>query len=281
MASLNKIPHNGYAIIIGAMKCGTSSLYNYLIKHPAICPSAVKEPEFFSSNQTYGHKVDHYEDLWDFDPNVHRYALEASTGYTKYAVEKDVPETIYKYGIMPKFIYIVRDPFERILSHHGFARYQVDVGSDWSVVSDHMINVSNYYLQLRQYRKYFSKEQILIIDFDDVTSDPQSVLTKVFRFLDLPEMQIPKKFSAVNKTKTLSKFQMFLEHYPALRKPYLLLPQKVRDLGKKAFKKYSVPEDKRQLTDQERTFIYDRLADDMRKFHEEYGIDVVKWGFNT
>ena len=82
--------NDAYVMIIGAMKCGTSSLYEYLIEHPQICPCAIKEPEFFSACQPHGYDAngrrvkDHiarYDDLWAFDAARHRYALEASTGH--------------------------------------------------------------------------------------------------------------------------------------------------------------------------------------------------------
>lgn len=41
------IPHDRYLLIIGAMKCGTSSLYDYLSGHPQLCPALIKEPEYF------------------------------------------------------------------------------------------------------------------------------------------------------------------------------------------------------------------------------------------
>lgn len=277
--SSKKIPEDGFVIIIGAMKCGTSSLYNYLVKHPSICPSIVKEPEYFSCNQEHGHKVDKYEDLWDFDPSTHRYVLEASTGYTKYASEPNVPETIHKYGVSPKFIYIIRDPFVRTLSHYNHVRYKYDIGSDWSFLSDHIIDVSKYFLQLEQFRKYFPKESLLVLDFDDLKADPQGVLDKVYDFLNLPKIQISDDFSVHNKTTTLSKFQMFIKRRPYLRKPYLLFPQGIRSIGKKIFTKYSVPEESKKLTEEEKGSIYERLADDMKLFHQEYDFDVKKWGF--
>src|SRR5579864_1872053 len=95
-----KIPNDAYVIIIGAMKCGTSSLFNYLASHPAICKCVTKEPEFFSAHQLHRRKgVAAYEHLWSFDPDVHLYALEASTGYTKYPEERDIPEKMYRYNI--------------------------------------------------------------------------------------------------------------------------------------------------------------------------------------
>lgn len=275
-----KIPKNGFVIIIGAMKCGTSSLYSYLVKHPSICPSIVKEPEYFSRNQAHGYKVDKYENLWDFDSNTHRYVLEASTGYTKYASEPNVPETIHKYGILPKFIYIVRDPFVRTLSHYNHVRYKYDIGSDWSILSDPIIDVSKYFLQLERFREYFPKENLLILDFDDLKTDLQAVLDKVYDFLSLAKIQISDDFLVHNKTNTLSKFQMFMKQKSFLRRPYLLIPQGIRDVGKKIFKNYSTLEELRKLTNEEKKIMHERLADDMKQFHKEYGFDVGKWGFN-
>src|ERR1700757_1899826 len=46
---LPRMPCDAYVIIIGAMNCGTSSLYTYLAEHPEICPCITKEPEFFQN----------------------------------------------------------------------------------------------------------------------------------------------------------------------------------------------------------------------------------------
>ncbi len=75
----NAIPRDAYAMIIGAMKCGTTSLYDYLQGHPEICSAITKEPEFFSENQDHGVQVKNYSDLFSFDNSIHKYTLEAST----------------------------------------------------------------------------------------------------------------------------------------------------------------------------------------------------------
>ena len=116
---VSEIPGDRYALIIGAMKCATTSLFAYLAEHPAIAPATVKEPEFFSKHQ--GHRVDvaRYEALFDFDPDRHRYAMEASTGYTKHG-ERGAAAAMHAYGIRPRLVYVVRDPFARIESHYNF-----------------------------------------------------------------------------------------------------------------------------------------------------------------
>ena len=100
----NRIPRDAYVLIIGAMRCGTTSLYTYLQGHPAICPAITKESEFFSEHQFHGVSVGNYCDLWTFDDTIHKYALEASTGYAKYPAEPNVARNIFFYGISPKFI---------------------------------------------------------------------------------------------------------------------------------------------------------------------------------
>ena len=85
-----------YVLIIGSMKCGTSSLYTSLVRHPEICPCTKKEPEFF----TFDTKHDFpYEQLWEFDSQRHRYVIEASTGYTKFPMRTSVPQRIKSYGL--------------------------------------------------------------------------------------------------------------------------------------------------------------------------------------
>jgi len=132
------------------MKCGTSSLYSDFAKHPDDLPCITKEPEFFSEHQKHCYNgVTNYEDLWNFDPGVHRFALEVSTGYTKYPEELNVPKKIYNCGLRPKFIYLVRNPFDRIRSHYEqLARLYRDFDYSVPLTSDTIVNTSNYSLQL-------------------------------------------------------------------------------------------------------------------------------------
>lgn len=92
------------------MKAATTSVFDVLRKHPQICPSCVKEPEYFSEVQLHGPNTDRYENLFAFDESVHTFSLEASTGYTKFPVEMGVTRRIFEYGLNPYFIYSVRDP---------------------------------------------------------------------------------------------------------------------------------------------------------------------------
>lgn len=267
------IPANAYVLIIGAMKCGTTSLYDYLKSHPAICPAIDKEPEYFSENQDHGCQVSSYEHLWDFDATRHCYALEASTGYSKYSIETGVPQRMAAYGIQPRFIYLVRDPFQRIESQYDFTRVYYP---EFAIDDPHHIEQSDYYLQLAQYQPYFARERFLILDFDELAKEPARTLDRVYAFLDL-EAHYPRKFKPSNVTRRQS--STWRHRLKGRLRATFGSQQDVSHLHKERDR--LVTAEKRYLTSDERQRIHARLQDNMARLHHEYGVDVAKWGFDV
>jgi Sulfotransferase domain len=245
------IPFDAYAIIIGAMKAGTSSFYHYLAQHPQICPAKVKEPEFFSEHQRHKHPCENYSELWEFDPQKHRVALEASTGYTKFPYETNVPKKIFDYGVRPKLIYCVRNPFERIISQYEYSKFFPEWGPQ-DVLTEQAIHLSSYFFQLQQFRRYFSKEKVLLLDFDEITRNPQTVVDRVFDWLELPSHTIDSSI-IYNKTGVTN------ESGKNLRK--------------------TLDETRYRLTPAEKERVLSLLKEDMMAFQREYNFDVSKWGF--
>ena len=60
-----------FAIIIGAMKSGTTSLFHYLSQHPRIAACHEKEPDFFSNPENFAKGLDWYRNLWDWVAELH------------------------------------------------------------------------------------------------------------------------------------------------------------------------------------------------------------------
>lgn len=273
------IPKDAYVLIIGAMKAGTTTLYNYLRLHPEICAPDVKEPEYFTSYKGDTDRYNRYEDIWaqvperTFDPNKHKFVLEASTGGTKYPnkLSGNAPKRIYEYGIRPKFIYILRNPFDRIASHYNFMQNDPEWGVE--ITDNYLISISNYYVQLNRYLKYFPEESFLLLNFEDLKKNPEVVVTKICTFLNI-SAEFEFKENVKNKTRVHSKLEKKIRNswMGGLTK---LIPQPVKEYAKEKFK---VP--KRELTSEERKLIFEKLKDDMHKLQNEYGIDVQKWGFN-
>jgi hypothetical protein len=272
------IPADAYLLIIGAMKCGTSSLFSYLAAHPAICPSITKEPEFFSQFQRHRlQRVRNYEDLWHFDPDTHRYALEASTGYSKYPQERDIPRRMHNYGINPKFIYLVRNPFDRILSQYRHFLFSIPkFDPSTPLTANELVDLSNYYVQLRQYQPYFPRENFLILDFDELKNAPQVCLGKVYGFLNIAgDNYAPVSYDVQNAAPSLP--EVLAARNRLLQVVSHWLPRSVRHWGAGIVGRIMK---EREFTDQERRQIHRQLADSMLRFQEEYGFDVSKWGWD-
>lgn len=270
------IPQDGYLMIIGAMKCGTSSLYDYLSGHPQLCPALTKEPEYFSSHQRHGVAVSDYHRLWDFDPRVHRFAMEASTGYTKFPEESGVSQRIHAYGIRPRFLYIVRNPIDRIVSHYNYMLRDVDF--DAGIVDDHLISTSSYYLQLSQYQAWFPARDFLVLDFDELKADPGQVVARVCRFLDIDDGYRPASYQAANQTRVQSTLERWLKRSP-LGRYARVLPAPLRQSAQRVLASVS-PRRPRLPDPSERAYIMERLTPDMQRFQQISGFDISRWGFD-
>lgn len=115
--------HSSSAIrffILGAPKCGTTSLAHWLDEHTNVFMSPVKEPHFYSTdlaNATIASRSQ-YESLFDEVGPEHRAIGEASTWYL--ASEEAVPNILRDYPDA-LFIVMTRDPIEmaRSLHHHN------------------------------------------------------------------------------------------------------------------------------------------------------------------
>lgn len=151
-----------------------------------------------------------------------------------------------------------------------------DLNWNSTITSDHLINVSNYYLQLKQYEKYFPKDDILIVDFDDLKKDYKTVIKSIYDFVGIKEYVFSEINVRNNKTKAVNRKQLKLKSQ--LGGKFNFLPKSVRVFIKsiidKAFKK-----EMRKLNKREFDYIKAQLNMDMQEFHKEYGFDVSKWGF--
>ncbi|WP_019506525.1 sulfotransferase [Pleurocapsa sp. PCC 7319] len=187
---------NNFALIIGAMKCGTTSLFKYLAQHLQISACKNKEPLFFSNKDIFSRGFDYYQSLWDWNSNQHKIALEATVSYTRVTHTSpshlNAAENIAKIKACTnanfKFIYIIRDPIDRIESHYtnGRAHLYKDTAKPLSEgINSEIIDTSKYAMQIEEYYKRFPHESILLLNFENLKNEPLNVVRKVCRFLDI------------------------------------------------------------------------------------------------
>lgn len=174
-------------IIIGAMKCGTTSLFRHLGRHPGVYMSDVKEPNFYVEGRNWSRGFDWYRSLFaDAPPGA--LLGEASTNYSKGTTFPGVPERLRTYVPDVKLIYLIRDPIERIRSHylHGVFKGRVHKPLEQAVtVRSGLVRTSLYGAELQRYREHFPEDQILVLLTEDLRDDPASVLREIEQFLGL------------------------------------------------------------------------------------------------
>ncbi|MFP5348023.1 MAG: sulfotransferase family protein [Actinomycetes bacterium] len=178
-------------LVIGAMKAGSTSLYNYLREHPQVFMTSYKEPEFFVAEKNWDRGVRWYESLFS-DAGEALAVGEASTSYTKFTEYPGVPQRIASVIPDARLIYILRNPVDRIRSMY---EHMVITGRegrpiDEAVLGDDIyIGPSLYAENIRRYLELFPREQLHVALTDDLVSDVQGSLSAVTRFLGLPAVE--------------------------------------------------------------------------------------------
>lgn len=200
MNGSNKKTNLPNLITIGAMKCGTTSLHNYLALHPQIFMSRLKEIDFFVEEMNWSKGLEWYKSHFPKSADI---IGESSTNYSKYPYYKGVPDRMHYIIPDAKLIYIVRDPIRRIVSHYI---HRVWEGWETRSINDaltdlqdnHYINCSRYYMQLEGYLHYYQPSSILVISLEDLSCDRITTLRKVFRFLNVDPEFKHEDFSQVS-----------------------------------------------------------------------------------
>lgn len=174
-------------VIVGAMKCGTTSLHHYLNLHPQICMSSLKELDFFVNEKNWKCGTNWYQSQFPQSANI---LGESSPNYTKYPTFSGVPERMQQLIPQAKLIYLVRHPVQRLISHYlhqyiNRAEYRSlnEALSDLS--HNHYLAASRYAFQLEQFLPYYSLDRILVLSLEALSVDRISLLQRIFRFLEV------------------------------------------------------------------------------------------------
>jgi hypothetical protein len=196
-------------LIIGAPRCGTTTLYRNLMRHPQIFMSPVKEPMFFifsggekipSGSLVKDHVTqwDQYQALFEGSQNAKAIG-EASTFYL---YNERAAEKISTLLPNVKLIAILRNPVDRAYSHflinrlrgieplrdftEALAEEKKRMQSGWFMFFHYQM-VGFYGEQLARYLARFPQERMLILLFDEFCRNPEGTYRGIFRFLDVSE----------------------------------------------------------------------------------------------
>ena len=170
-------------IIIGGLKCGTTSIHHYLGLHPDAQMSKPKELNFFVEELNWDLGLDWYGARFD---DRHPVRGESSPHYTNLPRFSGVAERIQRHCPDAKLLYMVRDPIKRILSHWVHA---TGAGYEHGEMDDVLsrpdaayVHRSQYWMQLQPYLERFDRSQIQVIAQEELQSDRQGTMRNAFAF---------------------------------------------------------------------------------------------------
>lgn len=182
-------------IVIGAQKCGTTSLHYYLGLHPQISMAGSKELNFFLADRNWPRGVEWYKSHFTRPTPVRG---ESSPAYTNHPWFPGVPQRMAATLPGARLIYIVRDPIQRMVSHYV---HRLAMGLEERPLSQALTDVSRqnpyvtrslYQWQLQQYLPYYPLERILIITSEDLRDSRHATLQQIFTFLGVdPDFTSP------------------------------------------------------------------------------------------
>ena len=194
------------AVILGAMKSGTSSLHNYLVQHPNVIEPLRKEVHFFDLNFARGERWYRAHFGRCDQPGLN---LDSSPYYLFHpAVPQRLP------GLLPhaKLIVLLRDPVRRAYSHYwherdkgreplsfadAIAAEPERLGNAQERLADATLERSRehqhfsylargrYAEQLDRWFAVAPRERFLVLRFEDLARDPLGTLNATLDFLGL------------------------------------------------------------------------------------------------
>ncbi|WP_335949647.1 sulfotransferase [Salipiger bermudensis] len=267
-------------IIIGAMKCGTTTLYRYLALHPEIDMSRDKETDFFVAEKNWGKGLGWYSNQFT---HADRVRGEASPNYTKCRDFPGVAQRISETCPDVKLIYIVREPVSRAESQFRHSFIMEGLESDLQGFEDsrqyaHILDSSHYARQVEEYLRFFPKEAFLFLDFDELRRDPQGVMNKVTDHVGVSRMQI-EDLGKQNDSAELSRVPGFVLRFASSALGRRLAGLMSRDLrnrirGGLAFQKARVPPG---FSEDLKVRMQSDLDDDSARFREISGLSLSGW----
>lgn len=208
--------------IMGAPKCGTTSMVEWLSDHPEIYFSPIKEPHYYNTDHTHNVVTNYnqYLNLFKNASENHKIIAEASVWYL-YSYEA-IRNIILDSSQDNKYIVMLRNPIEMAYSLHeqqvfNLNEPQKDFKRAWFLQEDRKENksiaittrdaklllygeVCKLGNQVNRLLQYVDKKNVKFLILDDIKNDPMKVFDEVLEFLNVSTF-VKTDFKAVNTAK--------------------------------------------------------------------------------
>ena len=290
-------------IIIGAVRSGTTSVYEYLRQHPQVFMCPFKQTNFFISdlekpifNGPRGsilnrERVDNLEDYQALFNGVRsEHAIgEASPRYlftpgTANRIKQLLPDVT--------LLAILRNPIDRAFSEYSMSKREglepcdsfVEALADqerrlreqWAFCE--YINKGFYSCQIEEYYKCFNRAQIHVYLFEDLIQNPAGLLQNIFKIIRVDQNFIPdtsKKYNASGLIKNPVLRVLWTRTQPARSIVGAIVPKNFREGAQRFFAMRTLA--KLELIPEVRDHLLDIYREDILKLQDLINRDLSAW----
>jgi hypothetical protein len=229
------------ALIIGAGRAGTTSMFEYLSANPMVNPSVIKEVHYFSLLPIFERGQNY---LHSFFKTPETTAINLLSD-TYLLADKCAPAKICEYNPKIKLIVILREPLSRAYSSYLYSKnngyikpsvtFSDSIKNENNYLNSNKISVINNYCHLYcslyckhldYWHKYFNREQIIITSLHDILMNENDELNKINRFLNIPS-DLSKSFERKNASfgsKSKFLYQILVNQDNYFRKTLAMIP---------------------------------------------------------
>ena len=274
--------------IIGAIRGGTTSLYEYLKDIPSVYMSAIKEPGYFSKSVDatllLTEPIRSKEKYLKLFENVQNETAIGEASPT-YLWDPQAAKLIHQQVPDARIIMILRDPVERAFSHYLMLIGNGSIDSSFEQIIDQsvqlphddfsgrIINAGFYSEQVSRYLELFPRENIKIFIFEEFIKDTKKSVQEVLDFLKV-DTTIPDDVKIVDNTFDLpvgNVSKHFIRNKILRAAVRELMPGDSAANLRKIFKKRS---EKPPLSSSDKKFVEDIYREDVKKLEKILGRDL-------
>jgi hypothetical protein len=186
-------------ILAGAQKSGTTALHYFLSRHPDVAMGDQQEMHFFDNDAFFVSHVD-YEQLHKHYPLFDQSTI-AGDCTPSYIYHDPAAERIWKYNPQIKLLIILRNPVERAFAHWNMQRFKGREPLDFlDAVKEEKSRIAGapprearrfayvdrgFYVQhLERFFRFFSREQMMVVKFEEFKENQPETLASIFLFLE-------------------------------------------------------------------------------------------------
>jgi len=292
-------------LIIGAAKSGTTAIYTYLRQHPDIFMSPRKELRYFSNipgkkgDPPPGYVHQGVSTLSEYKSYFDQVTYESVIGESSpmYLYTPGTAERISKVVPNVKMLAILRNPIDRAYSAYTHALREwkepatsfqealelenTRIKSGWGMLW-HYLRAGFYYEQLSRFYNIFDPQQICVVLYDDLQSDPTALLRHIFNFLRVdssftPDISYRPNVSGFPKSKLIHELmrRLFLEENFFKHTSRIFIPKRIRKKAMIKLRERNL--EKRELSSEMRSSLQDVFRSDIKKLQVLIERDLSHW----